>query len=703
MVYLVTKQQELFDNEIYSIIDLSTCLKLLWDMSIIQVDSETDGKDPHINKILCIQFGSDKLDCRIVVDTSSINISNFKEVLENKFLIFQNGKFDLQFLYNYNIHPLKVYDTMIVEQFLHLGYPPGSVSYSLKEIAWRRLNINLDKSIRSQIIWRGLDTEVIKYAASDVTYLEQIMYSQLQDIKAIPNGIKGAKLECDFVPVIAYLEWCGINLDEDKWKAKMEKDKVNLHISEEALNSFLINAYNKGNKTLKQFIFIDKEPTLFEEYNTMIGVPQAKINWSSSQQVITVAKALGFNTATIDKKTGKEKDSVMEKQLKVQKGINDEFLRLYFGEGVEGKDNYFPGYSGSCKVVTSFGQGHLNAINPNTKRLHTIYKQLGTASGRMSCGSTQSNTDLAKLKNLSQKECSYCNIQQLPSDHITRSCFVASKNNVLIDCDWSAAEARLSGDIYNDQAIKNIFLNNIDSHSMYAKIFFKDELKDIDVHDIKKQRPDLRQRAKGPEFALNFGGGISAIMSSIGCTQEEAEEIIKNYEEGFKGTAEFAKKGSKFVRNNGYVLMCKYTGHRMYWHDWKHWKEEQQSFTSDFWEAYKKYHKGTGDEIHLKVKQHFKAASKWDRMARNAPTQGSCAIMLKDSQVTLFHWIVNNNYFGKFLLCALVHDECLWECPKEKSEEFAKLIEKTMLKSAAKYCKSIPIPAEAEIGEYWKH
>lgn len=35
---------------------------------------------------------------------------------------------------------------------------------------------------------------------------------------------------------------------------------------------------------------------------------------------------------------------------------------------------------------------------------------------------------------------------------------------------------------------------------MYAKIFFKDELKDIDVHDVKKLRPDLRQKAKGPEF-----------------------------------------------------------------------------------------------------------------------------------------------------------------------------------------------------------
>lgn len=77
--------------------------------------------------------------------------------------------------------------------------------------------------------------------------------------------------------------------------------------------------------------------------------------------------------------------------------------------------------------------------------------------------------------------------------------------------------------------------------------------------------------------------------------------------------------------------------------------------------------------------------------------------MLKTSQINLFHWVVKNDYFGKFLLCALVHDECLWECPEEYAKDFAKLIEDTMLQAAAKYCKSLPIPAEAEISDHWKH
>lgn len=681
MIYLVTTQQELFKSNIYKIIGVEESLRLLNSLNIIGLDTETNGRDAHINQLLCVQLGNKEV--QVVIDCSTIDIKLYKKCIEDHFIIFQNGSFDLQFLYNYGIIPLKVYDTMIVEQFLHLGYPPGTISYSLKEIAWRRLSINLDKTIRGQIIWRGLDSEVIKYAASDVEHLEDIMRSQLLDIEKIPNGKIGAKLECDFIPVLAYLEWCGIKLDAEKWQLKMIKDQENLNKAIEDLNNFVVNT-----PSLKKFTYVNLQGDLWEGFDT---TPKVTINWSSSQQVIKVAKILGFNTIVQDKKTGEDKDSVLEKSLSIQKGINDEFLKLYFK------------YQEYAKVVSSFGQGHLDAINPITGRIHTKYKALGAASGRMSCGSNQPNTDLAKYKKLPKDKCKYNNLQQLPSDELTRSCFIPEKGNLMIDCDWAAAEARLSGDIYNDQAIKDIFLNNIDSHSMYAKIFFKEELKDIDVKDIKKLRPDLRQKAKGPEFALNFGGGIFAIKQAIQCTEAEAEEIIKNYEKGFRGTAEFAKKGSKFVREHGYVVMNKYTGHRMYWWDWKEWKKRQESFTSEFWEDYKLHHKGTGDAVHLEVKQHFKAASKWDRMARNAPTQGTCATMLKYSQIALYKYIVANNLWGKYKLCALVHDECLWEVPEDKAQEFAKIIEDTMLNAAAQYCKSLPIPAEAEVADHWKH
>lgn len=734
MIYLVSDNKP--ESPYYSAISVEKSLELLHKMNIIQCDTETDGRDAHINHLLCIQFGNDALDVRIVVDLQYADLNLYKEILEEKMLVFQNGKFDLQFLYNYGIHPLKIYDTMIVEQFLHLGYPSGSISYSLKEIAKRRLDVDLDKTIRSQIIWRGLDEDVILYSANDVVYLEKIMKSQMEDVRKIDNAVNGVRLECDFVPVIAYLEWCGIKLDESRWKEKMKKDMMNLEASKKALDKFIETldsnyptdneeeflirtiAYNNRKdfplpqgahiipntrkvvthdystdeyvKIRRKFPFceINLQGDLFTGFDT---APHCIVNWSSSQQVVQVAKFLGFDTTVQDKKSGEDKDSVLEKFLMMQKGVNDEFLKLYFS------------YQEYAKVVSSFGQIHLNSINPVTGRLHTSFKQLGAASGRMSCGSNQPNTDLSTYKHLPNGACKYVNLQQLPHDETTRAAFVAEEGFSLIDCDWSAAEARLAGDIYNDQAIKDIFLNDIDSHSMYAKIFFKEELKDIDVKDIKKLRPDLRQKAKGPEFALNFGGGVSAIMSSIGCTEEEANEIIKNYEEGFKGTAEFAKKGSKFVRENGYVVMNPRTGHRMIWWDWNEWKERGKTFTPEFWEDYRNYHKGTGDAIALMVKTHFKAASKWDRMALNAPTQGTCATMLKEASVNLYHWIVENGYFGVVKICALVHDEILSEAPNSIMGMYPHLVEQFMFDAAAKYCKSLPIPAEAEVADHWKH
>jgi DNA polymerase-1 len=140
----------------------------------------------------------------------------------------------------------------------------------------------------------------------------------------------------------------------------------------------------------------------------------------------------------------------------------------------------------------------------------------------------------------------------------------------------------------------------------------------------------------------------------------------------------------------------------MYWWDWEKWKEEQESFTEQFWEEYRQYHKGTNDEIAQMVSRHFKVASKWDRMALNGPTQGTGACILKDAVTQLFNWVIQNDLFGKVKFCAFVHDEICVEFPKEM-EEFPKMLEKLMQESAAKFCKSLPIPAEAAVGEYWIH
>ncbi len=615
MIYFVTLQTQLFTDSEYLCISPEESLSMMQEWNLIQVDTETSGRDAHLCKLLCIQFGNDKADARIVVDCTTVDILLYKEILESRRLIFQNGKFDLQFLYNYGIVPQKVYDTMIAEQLLYLGYPSGQISFSLKEIAWRRLNINIDKTVRGEIIWRGLDKEVIMYAAGDVTYLEQIMQSQLRDLKK-KDLMKAAEIECDFVPAIAYLEWCGIHLDQEKWKAKMKKDQKNLDDCIKALNDFVTS-----NPKYKQFTYINTQGDLFSGFDL---TPKCTIQWSSSQQVVKFAKFLGFDTKVQDKKTGEDKDSAMEKHLKKQKKINPEFIRLYFGKGDPGDKDYYPGYSGSFKVVSSFGQGHLNAINPRTDRIHTVYKQLGAASGRMSCGSQQPNTDLAKENKVKPSDCTYPNMQQLPHDAETRACFTAPKGYLWSSCDFSALESRLGADIYNEQSMLDEFLHGSgDMHSLCAYMVYKDEIpRDTPIKDIKEKYPHLRSAVKPIEFSQQFGGSEFAIQNSMGCSLEEAQEFKNAYDSGFPGIAEFKKKGAEFVRKNGYILMCAYSGHKMFWWDHDKWIERQKKFTQEFWEDYRVNHKGTGDTVAQEVRQHFQAASKWDRMALNAPTQG---------------------------------------------------------------------------------
>jgi len=685
MICLVTKQQELFESEVYKVIDELKALEMMKDWNLVQFDSETNGRDAHLCDFLCIQFGNDKTDTRIVVDTTTIDVKLFKEVLETKRVIGHNLKFDLQFLYNYGIVPTKVYDTMIVEQVLYLGYPSNVKSYSLKSVAWERLHTDIDKTVRGEIIWRGLDANVIVYAAGDVTYLEKIMQSQIAECRR-KECIKAAQLECDAVPAMAYLEWCGIMLDRDKWKAKMKMDEVNLEKRRKALNSFV-----EERPFLHGFVTIDLQGDLFTGFDTS---PKCHINWDSSKQVIQLCKVLGFDTTVQDKKTGEDKDSVLEKTLKTQKGISDEFLKLYFD------------YKESSKVVSTYGQGHLNAINPKTGRIHTTFKQIGASSGRMSCGSKQSNTDLAKALGISPSACAYPNLQQLPADEPTRSSFVAPEGNLMVSADFSAEESRLGADIYQDKEfIKEFLERSGDMHSMFAWAVFKKECQECgctSVSDVKKKAPQWRKAVKAVEFAYMFGAAAHTISQAANCSEEQAQAYIDALDKEFTGVSSFAKKGSKFVREHGYILICPYTGHKMYWWDWKEWKERQASFTQEFWEDYRLHHKGTGDSVALMVREHFQAAGKYDRMARNSVTQGTGAIIMKEAITQLFRWILENNYFGVIHLCCCVHDEIVCDFPKEL-DFFPKKLEHIMENAAAEYCRTLPIPAEASVDTHWVH
>ena len=561
MIYLISANRSLFpDNSLYTELSLEEGLKMLESWDVIQADSETTGRNPHICELLCFQFGNKKANAQIVVDTTTIPIERFKGILESKLLIFQNAKFDLQFLYKHKIVPTKIYDTMIVEQLLHLGFNPKYFHCSLKAIAERRLGIDIDKTVRGEIIWRGLDTSVILYAAGDVEYLEDIKASQEIDLQK--QGLTvAAKVENLFVPSIAYLEWCGIKLDVDKWRKKMEEDKAKLEAASNVLNSYVQWLYKHDPEQYKAFAHEDIEGNLFTGYSEE---PIVTINWSSPKQVIPFVQSLGFNTLVEDPKTGTKKDSIEEKNLAMQKGVNDDFLKVFFE------------YQEASKVCGTYGQSYIDAINPKTGRIHTTYKQLGAASGRMSCGggANQHDEDLAKYKKIPASRVNYVQLQNLPADEVTRSAFVCERGNLLAAVDFAALESRLGADIYQEKSMIEEYLHGSgDIHSLTAKACFPEVLANVEVKDIKKLYPNLRKRAKPVEFSQQFGGSAHAIQSSLGCTMEEAKQIAKNYAEHFSGITKFKQIGSQFVRTHGYVLMCKSTGHKIYWEDFDKWRD----------------------------------------------------------------------------------------------------------------------------------
>lgn len=375
MIYYVTKDIPLFGSPNYKIISVEESLRLLKSLEVISLDTETTGFDVFRGKLLLLQLGNK--DFQIVIDCATIDINLYRDILcSDRLFIIHNAKFDLRWLYKKHIIPKRVYDTYLAEKILYLGYPPGIVSLSLQGCCDRYLKVFLDKSVRGKI-HAGLTDDIIIYAANDVVHLEDIMNLQLQIIKQRGQQV-ALDIENEFVKVLAYIEFCGIKLDKIKWLDKMEKDSTRLINAENEINQwvldyvknnpkYLLNNYlpdkkSKSNnfKFPKGIFVVSPPPTLFDEYTDN---PKCIINWSSSTQVVDIFEALGFNCWSKDKKTGKLKKSVDSKLIKQQKHLSD-LAPLYLE------------YSAAFKVVTSFGQNFIDAMNPITNRIHPTFSQL---------------------------------------------------------------------------------------------------------------------------------------------------------------------------------------------------------------------------------------------------------------------------------------------------------------------------------------
>lgn len=603
MIYFVTGQRELFEfpDAKYKCISVEESLKILEPLRVVGLDTETTGTEIWQGKLLTLQLGNKEN--QVVIDCMTIDVKQYKDYLESdRLFIIHNAKFDLRWLYKEHIVVRNVYDTYLAEKILFLGFPPGIVSLSLQACCDRYLHIYLDKTVRGQI-HAGMTEEVIVYAANDVVHLEDIMNLQLVTINA--RGQKVAlDIENEFVRVLAYIEYCGIKLDPVKWKAKMAKDAERLRIAEQKLNDWVVDyvmkkddpsliarnydTHKKGKpaKLADNVYVVIPQPSLFSEFDTG---PQCIINWNSSKQVIRLFEELGFDLLVKDKKTGKMKKSVESKFIELQ-ASKSSIVPLYLE------------YSAAFKVVTSFGQNFLDAINPVTQRIHPTFNQM-MDTGRLSCGSggkgkggKTKDDDIAEEEDenkdtSTQANDKSVNVQQLPATEETRAAFVPEKGHLLVDCDYGDQEGHVFTELSNDKEWIAFYNdpNQRDGHSFVAKMCFPKDLDGVTEKDVKKVRKDLRDLAKKARFCFNYNGQAPTMATNCNIPVDFATEIYNNYFKRFNGIASYFKVQKRDMWNRGYILISKITGLRAYIYDYPILKgiERRKNGMEDFWDIYK--------------------------------------------------------------------------------------------------------------------
>lgn len=533
MIYLISPQRSLWESDKYKVISPILALDLLKPLKECECDTETLGLDPYTKKLLTIQLGNKEN--QFVFDVSNGIYPGLKEYLESdRIFLFWNAQFDLMFLNHYNIWPVNIYDGMLVEQLIYLGYDREKGFFSLQESYYRYFQENIDKSVRGKIITEGLTERVVIYAAGDVMHLSDIRDKQMVIVKEehLENAVK---VENEFVKCLAYIKLCGAHLDEAKWKSKMAKDQAKLNEAVQELNSWVVNYFREHGgdektmtidreyildtqwehdiKRLKElgikkadlpddvlfsgtsfkrdsgrpelgilygikvkekfpYLKIDYQGDLFLGFNTE---PQCIINWSSPKQLIPFFEMLGFNLETFDKKTKEKKKSVGSDVIEKQQHVST-IAKPYLK------------YKEAVKIVTSFGENWLKAINPESHRIHVDFHQLGTNTARLSSGGGP-----YKL-----------NLQQLPRDSETRACFTAEKGNKWISCDYDSQESQLLASVANDPAMLDLYRNGCgDMHALVAYMSYPNIIpRDTKIEDISKLYHEARQNAKGIEFAI---------------------------------------------------------------------------------------------------------------------------------------------------------------------------------------------------------
>lgn len=277
-------------------------------------------------------------------------------------------------------------------------------------------------------------------------------------------------------------------------------------------------------------------------------------------------------------------------------------------------------------------------------RLHSNLRQTGTTTGRMS--STDPN-----LQNIPIKTELGRNI---------RKAFIAEKGFVLSALDYSQIELRVAAILSRDEKLLNIFKNKEDAHTSVASFVFGVPLEKVDK--------EMRRQAKVINFGILYGMGVNALRQNLGGTREEAQKFYNDYFKTFKGLASYLENIKSSAERLGYTETL--FGRRRYFEG-------------------------------IKSKIPFIKASA-ERMAINAPFQGTAADIIKISMQKIHEMIEEKNLSSKVRMILQVHDELLFEIAEDDSEriipEIKRIMENVLPREKSQ---GVVCEVKASVGENW--
>ncbi len=296
------------------------------------------------------------------------------------------------------------------------------------------------------------------------------------------------------------------------------------------------------------------------------------------------------------------------------------------------------------KLKNTYSDSLPEHINPKTKRIHTSFLLAATTTGRLA--SSDPNLQNIPIKSDDGKD--------------IRKAFIAEKDYSLISADYNQIEMRILADLANVKELKKAFKNNEDIHSLTASQIFN--------VDIKKVNKDQRRKAKAINFGIIYGISQYGLAKQINVSNYEAEEFLNAYFARFPEIKVYMDQTIKFCRKSGYVNNI--FGRR-----------------SHFMSINDK---------------NYNIRNFQERAAINAPIQGSASELMRLAMIRLSKRL-NDHKFKKTRILLQIHDELIFETPKEEAKRISKIIieEMSSVANSDQHSFSIPLTVDINIGDNW--